>query len=425
MRKYLLVGLFVFSSAASTALAQSGWFVKTAGINADFNYSLVFPSSDTGYFFGEDPKNNPFFATTVNGGNEWNFTVPFSYFPHAPYFIDANTGYFADGNLYILKTRNGGSSWEKFEVDTLNLFIQGLQFVSEKYGFLYGGDSSQVGQVFSTKDSGKTWNRIFINGAGYISEVIFKDTLTGYAVLIEHEPNIYRQVFSTRDGGLHWKTDQIGFPYAQELVRYLRSKDIWIGAVADNVLLTWKSDSSYFRIDTLFENHDSHNLEYIQNISFFSDTIGYIITNKGRIFKTIDFGSSWFLQMPPAGFSNGRTIVAASLVVAYAVGSGTSSFEVIKTLDGGGQAINSVKTLSKSSESLLKPIPASSYIDVSFAALPREEFLETFDAIGRRVSTAQIPANSTSYRLDARSFSAGVYSVRIGERVMRFIKCGP
>jgi len=48
--------------------------------------------------------------------------------------------------------------------------------------------------------------------------------------------------------------------------------------------------------------------------------------------------------------------------------------------------------------------------------------LEVYDAIGRKELDLEIPASTTSYRLDISQLASGMHTVKIGDKISRFIK---
>jgi photosystem II stability/assembly factor-like uncharacterized protein len=411
-----------------TGYAQTGWYPLLNGPISPKLTGLFFINADTGYV----PKNVEGLLRTTDGGVTWENT---GYLGKIINFFDNNKigiAYFAVGaNIGTYKTTDFGFTWER--MNGLS-YIPNIYFVSDSVGYLMtlGVDTSTV-LMGRTTNGGKTWSYTSIlpvpapSHVGGTTALAFRDDLHGFvteSAFVWDGSGGGDVSYHTSDGGVTWLQ---GGGAGYQLVPLHDS--------------TWLSSSvSYGDLVKTFD--DFVNYRYVGlnkipsqggcnpgfNISK-SDTnnIAVMSWRDRSIYRSTDAGETWYRQLCKgyAGdFFGQGGISLPTPKVGYAVG--IDSF-IYKTIDGGGPPFtSSVKNpVPCDCNTTIFPNPSNSYVDISFAALPTEELLEIFDAIGRRVATAQIPANSTSYRLDVRSFSAGVYSVRVGEKVMRFIKDGP
>lgn len=92
---------------------------------------IVFPTSTIGYAVAKPVPGDPFQSKniykTLDGGETWteNYDSSFSNNLNSLYFIDENFGYAAGANGFILKTLNGGISWQQLSngsLGTPNIF---------------------------------------------------------------------------------------------------------------------------------------------------------------------------------------------------------------------------------------------------------------------------------------------------------------
>ncbi len=143
------------------------------------------------------------------------------------------------------------------------------------------------------------------------------------------------------------------------------------------------------------------------------------------IHRSVDGGETWYTQLCRNGYdprlvSKGG-ITTPTLKVAYAIGIDS---QVYKTIDGGGPPFTSSVRLSPPCDcnTKLSPEIASGTVTISFDAVPSAESIEIYDAIGRQVSSAQIPAEATSYRIDINSYASGMYLAKLRGKMYRFVK---
>lgn len=124
---------------------------------------------------------------TENGGLTWEVTMP-----------RGNIGYYSvsgsNGSVYIsgqgkmIKSTNGGISWSELTKSPDDVFA--IHFINDKKGFAFGrgnysgGDFGySYGSIYCTDDGGDTWNgSADLKDIGLIQSVSFPTINTGYAV---------------------------------------------------------------------------------------------------------------------------------------------------------------------------------------------------------------------------------------------------
>ncbi|QNJ98145.1 YCF48-related protein [Constantimarinum furrinae] len=94
---------------------------------------------------------------SVDSGNTWTTTRPGSSSDDAwdMHFIDENIGYVIinDGNGHVLKTIDGGNSYNEIFIYT-NVSFLSIDFYDENHGFVVGNN----GIILFTNDGGMNWN---------------------------------------------------------------------------------------------------------------------------------------------------------------------------------------------------------------------------------------------------------------------------
>ena len=85
-----------------------------------------------------------------------------------------------DSNLAVKRTKDGGATWEEFEIpdpDVGRWMAREVLFVNEKKGFLFGGtlgEERQFAIVYFSEDGGETWKR-HENDWPHVHHAIMKD----------------------------------------------------------------------------------------------------------------------------------------------------------------------------------------------------------------------------------------------------------
>jgi photosystem II stability/assembly factor-like uncharacterized protein len=94
----------------------------------------------------------PIFRRTSDGGKTW---IPWQYpggIINCIRFVDGKTGFAVGNGGFIMKTTNGGESWEALKSGA-QLPLYGCHFISPHTGWVCGAQ----GIVLKTEDGGKTW----------------------------------------------------------------------------------------------------------------------------------------------------------------------------------------------------------------------------------------------------------------------------
>ena len=171
--------------------------------------------------------------------------------------IDTNTVFVCGQNGVILKTINGGGSWEK-QYEYPEFDIKLIAFADEQTGYSYGHVTVinngivtyQNRQLLKTTDGGATWMELGDPFSGFPSNVASTELycLDPSTILLSS----YAGIRKSSDGGLTFRT---------------------------------VSSASGSHI-------------------YFDDNVGYVIDGNGYVFKTTDFGETW-IDVYTCGWFNG------------------------------------------------------------------------------------------------------------------------
>ncbi|MCB0732498.1 MAG: hypothetical protein KDC88_15855, partial [Ignavibacteriae bacterium] len=141
-------------------------------------------------------------------------------------FSDKNNGIIW-GNNNILKTENGGDSWEElYDFTWRNL--TDVNFISKTIGYGFSDKN-----IYKTIDGGRSWHPIYShNLSDEISNMFFLDEINGWFISLQSD---YYKLYRTDDGGITWQL--------------------------------------IYQLDDLF---DDHHIINTSEISFISETVGFI-----------------------------------------------------------------------------------------------------------------------------------------------------
>ena len=131
-----------------------------------------------------------------NGASEFHRFWPDNLF--AVEFVTDDVGYIAGYSGTVLRTRDGGNTWDAVYIGR-NELIRRLSFVDENTGWAVG----HRGSIFHTGDAGLTWSVQKELPGIYLRDIDFSDHDNGWVV--GHDANIW----NTNDGGRTWRQQHL------------------------------------------------------------------------------------------------------------------------------------------------------------------------------------------------------------------------
>jgi photosystem II stability/assembly factor-like uncharacterized protein len=220
------------------------------------------------------------------------------------FFIDKSTGFIGGSNGTLLKTTDGGKTWnhlfgqvdmnviygEIFFPDTTNGYMlkRLYHYVSESYKYT---DSTFVQR---TVDGGKSWKYV-----PELSKSGFGDVCK-YAMLNDKTLMVYSysQIFYSNDQGLNWKKNNFNFnACVYEIYPVSKDKIIGVGRRNDNegAIYTSNDIGSSFDIVSTVDHSDSRR-KIFNSISFSNESTAWVVGDSGLVLKSADSGLTWNRQ---------------------------------------------------------------------------------------------------------------------------------
>ena len=226
---------------------------------------------------------------TTNGGISWDMKESNTQeYLNSVFFINNNTGWAVGNNKVLLKTTDGGTSWTTIIIDpdpTSFWNLYSIFFIDENTGWMTGSTT----HTYKTTDGGMTWS--FLNFAPEYggADIQFIDQNNGWMV---SGGTVYR----TTTGGQYWDLYFINFnnpgdyPYA---IHFIDANTGWVvggnpangGGLISKTIdggVTWTVQSSGIT-------------ESLYSVYFTNPNTGWAVGND-KILNTIDGGANWVVQ---------------------------------------------------------------------------------------------------------------------------------
>jgi len=209
------------------------------------------------------------------------------------YFVDENTGWVIGDRGLILYTSNGGANWLKQESRTVEK-LNAIYFVNSNTGYITTGYIDCSGSILKTSDGGNTWNSFVIDSNRYcFRDIYFKNENTGLVsgfsfTITDESFGLNWFIFKTTDTCSSWETQYIGNdmysiqPVIKEFFPVFNNFDKIMYNLSNDVL--YKSTDSGITWYYLYPPG-------LRDIFFVNPEIGYAISAKGMyILKTTTGG---------------------------------------------------------------------------------------------------------------------------------------
>ncbi|MCG9134855.1 hypothetical protein J5I95_24620 [Candidatus Poribacteria bacterium] len=266
------------------------------------------------------------------------------------HFMDNQNGLVVGDGGLMLTTSDGGTTWEKMEVDMRppgagqrpggppGGFGRGgpaplynIYFVDENVGFIIGGRAT----ILKTEDGGKTWSRKMAMsdtpGRGGNPRPL-RANLMGIQMINETTGFIAgseNTILKTTDGGESWvgssERARVGETRNNlEGLWFVSETTGWIIGSFGTLLQTTDGGTNWTKQDPGFDNN-------LFGIYFVDENTGWISGQEGLILHTSDGGANW-TQQKTESIDDLHDITFVDAMVGWAVGGYNT---ILHTSDGG------------------------------------------------------------------------------------------
>ncbi|MEO8168742.1 MAG: YCF48-related protein, partial [bacterium] len=251
-------------------------FIAQPYVTEGYISDIEFINTSTGYavagYSGGD------ILKTTNAGATWVSQIT-SYIPpiYGIAFTNAETGYLA-GSVTLYKTTNGGTNWTNVYTSSTNEIFTDVFFTNENTGYVVGS----YGRLLKTTNAGTSWIPTAIITAGsMLSSIFFVNEHVGFAV------GDNNSAVKTTDAGISWSPMNVASQFVNLSTVFFSDTNTGYISASNGVYKTTTGGETWFSAGAPAGGYT--------NIQF-RGSFGYAITSGGKIIKTTDAGTSWFVQ---------------------------------------------------------------------------------------------------------------------------------
>ncbi len=258
--------------SAATANTQGWRTVDNPNVKSRLN-SAVFIDDNNGVVCG----NNGTILKTGDGGLTWNkVDIGTNLNLWKVFFNKNNTGFILGEKGLLLSSADSGGTWREINSNTAETLFD-IYFNKEAVeGLIVGGK----GKILKTVDGGNTWNKIDSPTSNLLYSIAFADENNGFIV------GWNGTVLKTSDRGTSWQMrDKLGNSYLRDINFNNSAQGIIVGGGGE-IFYTGNGGTSWDKVE-------SNTIAGLYAVKFIDNENGYITGGKGEILKTADAGKSW------------------------------------------------------------------------------------------------------------------------------------
>jgi photosystem II stability/assembly factor-like uncharacterized protein len=278
--------------AAGAAAAQEGWTAAQRGpAGKDLN-AVYFADSKRGWVGGDDGL----VLRTDDGGRTWEQqSAGVSDGVNDIYFRDKEDGYLLAANRVML-TEDGGRTWRTaasfaaadFAGATPELYS--VRFTSKKRGWVVGsvsrGDRVLDSLLLRTDDGGRTWQRVAAPVRFELLHLDFRGERRGWIV------GDRGTVLHTRDGGETWQQQRTNTSATLYHVDFEDDETGWAVGERSTILRTTDGGATWLAVEVPAIGTRATLL----SVAFANKEDGFVVGRNGTILRSSDGGRTWVRQ---------------------------------------------------------------------------------------------------------------------------------
>ena len=344
MKRFLTAVLFI-AAFYTQAISQSGWFQQNSGTTNLFN-AVYFLDAETGFISGGIT-----ILKTTNGGNTWQQRIlPDTSGILSIRFLNSMTGYACGGRYvnpyesrqYLFKTTNCGENWTLLfqssgfmtNVNFTDVFPTGNRIYLSSGG---SGSMSSAGGLLVSTNAGANFYSITPAYESRHDKLSFINELTGYVSTTYDTdiPYMKRHIFKTTDGGMSWS---ISYRDSVMLNVFAQGNTNMMFTDASNgfALYNRGTYTKFARTTNGGVSWDTTAMPYNKFSSFYFANgstgwaAGYYYPDSVMIIKTTNSGTNWFVQK-----KGNENIFSMYFINSLTGWAGGFNGKIFKTLTGG------------------------------------------------------------------------------------------
>lgn len=314
--KTKIIFLFAYFLYSSPCICQSGWFALSNPTIQPY-FGVNFINANTGFVCGAEGV----ILKTTNGGVTWDSTIlPTNPLLYKILFINSNVGFVTSAYGQIWRTLDRGDNWVNTTSTMGGILIYDIDFIDQSTGIAVGrkGVSLDSALIMRTNNGGDNWITLQTQFTSILRGVSFYNDFDGFAV---GEGNLRVR---TINSGQNW-SQTTSSPTAIFLDVFATSSSNVYSVGPGGVYLSTSAGNSWNAL---------YNTGYTNSILFLNSLTGFCGGREGSIWKTTNAGNLWVIQHSDLE-EEFEDIFFIDNNTGYAVGNSNNQGIIYKTTTGG------------------------------------------------------------------------------------------
>lgn len=341
---------------------------------------------------------------TYDGGYSWEYDTILQQSVIYNMWVKDESCYFLNKDNQMIKTLDGGQNWEWISLPDNSPSFSGIHFVSENTGYL----CSDEGVLLKTINGGQSWVDKSIDTIHYLRRISFINEDLGFMIDWDN-----KLILRTDNGGEDWTNSSlvsnivcqpVDMCFYGNNTGYITTEEGCIFKTID-AGLTWKPHYAF-----------SHNGFY-SKITFVSETEGWYLNSSIR--HTTDGGINW-----SEGVLFEGTLARGVFFMDEMQGWIGGGYCMVAKYDG---SVKISENLPKASFISIFPNPVSDNLQVNFKQrLTKRAELIICNSEGKIVHRSTVAKGSDYLKLDLTELESSVYVLSINsdnfQETLKFVK---
>ena len=289
--KKLVFNIIVVTIVFSQQFFPQGWqWIDTGYPYIIFDFSFPNGQSTVGFAVG---SNSPYggdgiVLKTTDGGTSWEKistdTIPGL---KTVCFISSDVGYAAGFQDFCMKTTDGGSTWEQQIIGSKLWYFNHIEFWDSDNGIIVSFPSD----VYSTSNGGVTWT-LAAGAKDGVEDLCYANANILYLVGIDET------IYKSTDGGFLWTKIYFGVQLQSFYgVDFYDSNYGMVCGVDGKVLITTDGGTNWIERNNGW-------MGLMKGVHIFDSQSAYIVGSDEQVYKTTDSGTTWFSDFSGTGSVN-------------------------------------------------------------------------------------------------------------------------
>lgn len=260
--------------------------VRPLESNTNFRINKVhFVNNNIGYAVGGKQWEEGIILKTTNGGETWQpieFLQAFEF--QTLYDIDfynEQIGMAVGIAGKILRTDDSGNTWELLQENNWE-YLRSVCFIGEQNNIIVAGDGVADGRII-TPQQNTWWNLTKDSTSISLMSVAMANASVGFAVG-------YGGAIKTTDGGTTWQPTELRGDFFKEIY-FVNSEVGYICGFQGSVLKTTDSGTTWQSMHK--KNGAFFRGTKLESLHFFDENIGMVCGLNGKLFFSENGGESW------------------------------------------------------------------------------------------------------------------------------------